>query len=186
MKRLRKDGGITKMPMVDIQVKRPVLDVLRIPPTITSNELHMGLEALAIDTPLNYSTHSTAITEVRPDVMWPLRRYMNLRFIEVHTRSKPRECQRNVDQPEIWTLNVVTSCIAPSKSLLEVDHTVETLCATKQLEQNTEEAEHLNVLESYYFDFIQAKVMTERQSTKKGPILHIYIHEVVYQLDWNV
>lgn len=51
MKRLRKDGGITKKPMVDTQVKRPVLDVLCIPPIITSNELHMGLEALAIDTP---------------------------------------------------------------------------------------------------------------------------------------
>jgi hypothetical protein len=83
--------------------------------------------------------------------MWLVLRYMISRFIEVCTKGKPKECQPNVDQPEAWTLNVEISLIAPPESLSGTNHTVKTPCVTQQLEHDTEQAEHLSALKSYYF-----------------------------------
>ena len=136
----------------------PVVDVavIKISPTVLATKLFSILQFHAIPVPSMASLSLLVATKARPDVMHPIIQQMVLCLIGVHSPQAQNRDRLSLDMPkkDAATLDVPLG-------VLKANYESKVEWVARQIKDSRNQTGRLNILESYYHDFIKAEAHTE-------------------------
>ena len=145
----------------------PVVDVsiIKASPTTLASKLFSVLMFYAIPFPSMASLHQLVATKARPDIMHALVQEMVFCFVAAHS---PQAQIRNRLSFNVPNRDAAKVDVPPG--LLEADYDSKVQWVARQIKASQNQTERLNILESYYHDFIKVEAHTQDRGKATRPL----------------
>ena len=139
----------------------PVVDVavIKVSPTVSATKLFSILLVHAIPVPSMASPSLLVAAKARPDLMHQIIQQMVICLIEIHSPQA-----QNRDRLSVKVSKKDAAALDVPPGLLNADYVSKVEWVTRQIKDSRNQTGRLNILESYYHDFIKAEAHAQDTS----------------------